>query len=156
MKGITNMQRSGSQKALLVLSIIKIVVAILGILFGAVTFYTIGSASVADLSSAAAETGISTESFVGIGLALGFVMLAGSLVDIIMGILGVRAANDCQKIMPVWWLALIALILGVLGIVMSVVQGNMSSSQLSSDCGSIIFSLLIFWVANNIKRQAGK
>lgn len=83
-------------------------------------------------------------------------MLVGGLIDIILGILGIRAANDNQKIMPVWWLALIALVLGVLGVILTLTQGNVSSSTLSSDLGSIVFSLLIFWIANNIKRQAGK
>ena len=150
------MQRSGSQKALLVLSILKIVVAVLGILFGALTFYTMGSAGVSGVSSAAAEAGVEAEEFLGIGLAIGFVLLVGGLIDIILGILGVRAANDNQKIMPVWWLALIALVFGVIGIVINIVQGNVSSSQLGSDLGSIIFTVLIFWIANNIKRQAGK
>lgn len=150
------MQRSGSQKALLVLSILKIIVAVLAILFGAFTFFTMSTASMADLSSVAAESGADAEGVLAVGLMVGGLMLAGGLVDIILGILGIRAANDNQKIMPVWWLALIALVLGIIGIIMSISQGTMTSSTLSSDLGSIVFSLLIFWIANNIKRQAGK
>ena len=150
------MQRSGSQKVLLVLSILKIIVAVLAILFGAFTFYTMGSASMADLSSVAAESGADAEGVLAVGLMVGGLMLAGGLVDIILGILGIRAANDNQKIMPVWWLALIALVLGIIGIFMSLAQGTITSSSLASDLGSVVFSLLMFWIANNIKLQAGK
>ena len=83
-------------------------------------------------------------------------MVFAGIIDIILGILGVRAANNNQKIMPVWWLSLIALILGIIGCIMGVAQGDITGSQIGSYAGSIAVSLLIFWIANNIKRQAGK
>ena len=115
-----------------------------------------GQVTPADLSSAAAETGVAAEEILGVGFMLGIAMVFAGIIDIILGILGVRAANNNQKIMPVWWLSLIALILGIIGCIMGVAQGDITGSQIGSYAGSIAVSLLIFWIANNIKRQAGK
>lgn len=149
------MQRSGSQKVLLVLSIIKIVFAVISVLFGLFAAIVIGTANPADLSSAASDAGMSTQDLQSIGVGIGIGFIAVSLIDVLLGVLGVRAANDNQKIMPVWWLSLIALIGAAIGIISIFVQGD-SGNQIGSYIGSAIGSAIIFWIANNIKRQAGK
>ena len=83
-----------------------------------------------------------------------FVLIA-CVIELIVGILGVRAANDNQKIMPVWVLALIDVIMYAIGIIFTVVNGDFGSQGLSAIL-SLVFGLLLFWVANNIKKQAGR
>lgn len=132
------MQRSGSQKFLLVVSILNLIfngLAILAMLaFGVVA----GGRDIA-------------------GGAFGLISLAGvglGLISIIEGILGLRAANDATKIMPVWYLAVIGLVIAVVACAVSIFNGNFGSNA-SSFIGSVLGSGLTFWIANNIKRQAG-
>ena len=150
------MQRSGSQKALLVLSILKIIGAVLLFLVGLLAVLALGTVPEAEMASVAAEAGVSTEEALGAGFAIGAVMIVAGIIDLILGILGVRAANDNQKIMPVWVLALISLIFGIIGAISGIVSGDIDGSQIGSYIVSIIVSILIFWIANNIKREAGR
>jgi len=69
---------------------------------------------------------------------------------------GVRISSlDNQKIMPVWVLAIIDVILYVVGLVIVIVNGDFSSQGVSYIL-SLAFAILLFWVANNMKQQAGK
>lgn len=52
------------------------------------------------------------------------ISILAAVVSILTGALGVRAANDNQKIMPVWILSIIALASAVVSIIMAIVQGN--------------------------------
>lgn len=152
------MQRSGSQKALLVLSIISIVFAALGILASIAAIAggaMFGAAPAQDVSDALSGTGVTQgEASAVIGI-VGLVLLLGCAFELLVGILGIRAANDNQKIMPVWWLTLITLILDVIGVVMGLMGGS-SGSDVTSSIVGIVVAALMFWIANNIKREAGK
>lgn len=152
------MQRSGSQKALLVISIISIVIAVLGILTALLAMVggsLFGAVPADEAAEALAGSGI-TQGELGAVLGVGgLVILIGCVIELIVGILGVRAANDNQKIMPVWVLALIELILYVVSIVMMIVNGTITN-DIASTVVSAIIAVLIFWIANNIKREAGK
>ena len=153
------MERSGSQKFLLVISILDIIMGIL-ILLGAILLLVAGVGSVAVSSdpAAMAEAGVTATEAAEAGGALGilgfFTLLSGGLC-LLQGILGLRAANDNQKIMPVWVLAIIGLVGAVITIVVALTDGSFSAGDTSS-LGSLVGSGLMFWVANNIKKQAGK
>lgn len=152
------MERSGSQKFLLVISIINIIFAVLGILAGVVgimggAFF--GAADPQEVASTLADAGVTQGEASGIVVGAFLFVLLASAVELIVGILGVRAANDNQKIMPVWVLALIDVILYVVGIIVAIVNGDFSAQGFSYIL-SLAFAVLLFWVANNIKRQAGK
>ena len=152
------MQRSGSQKFLLVISIINIVFAVLGILAGIAGVLGgafVGAADPQEVSSALSETGLTQGEASGLVVGVFLFVLLASAVELIVGILGVRAANDNQKIMPVWVLAIIDVALYVIGLISVIVNGSFSSQGLSSIIG-LAFAVLLFWVANNIKKQAGK
>ena len=151
------MQRSGSQTALLVLSILNIigaVIALLGglaIMFGGALF---GAVNSSEAAAALAGSGV-TQGEVGIIAGVGgLVIVFSGVIELILGILGVRAANDNQKIMPVWVLALIGIIISFIGAMSLAIQGQFLENP--SMVGSLIGSALMFWIANNIKRQAGK
>ena len=152
------MQRSGSQKVLLVLSIINIVFAVLAILAG-VTFMLGGSlfGAVASSEAAAALSGTGiTQGEAGaiVGIA-GYVILFSGVIELILGILGVRAANDNQKIMPVWVLAIIQLVLCAISLITTITGGSFGTQGASSII-SLVLAAIIMWLANNIKREAGK
>ena len=152
------MQRSGSQKFLLVIGIINIVLGAWTLL-GAAFFLVGGSALMGDpaaTAQVATETGLGTAEVQGLTFGLGFAGLFSGIVEIILGILGVRAANDANKIMPVWVLAVISLIMGIISIVMSLTQGHTDASSIGSYVGTLAGAALMLWVANNVKRQAGK
>lgn len=151
------MERSGSQKFLLVISIINIIAGvfiILGSLLLTLTGGVIGSAMPSDLASAgidADDARLATAVFSFLGVAGIF---SGAL-GLLEGILGVRAANDSSKIMPVWVLTLISLILNVVGLIMVIINGTFASQALTY-VFALVLAALMFWVANNIKNQAGR
>lgn len=151
------MQRSGSQKALLVISIITIVFAVIGLILSAMTIA--GGALVGAIdSNEAAEvlegTGV-TQGQVAAGIGfVGIVLLIGCVIELIEGILGVRAANDNQKIMPVWVLAIIGLVISFIGAMFLAVQGRLTDSP--STIITLVMSALMLWIATNIKKQAGR
>ena len=152
------MERSGSQKFLLVISIINIVFAVLGILAGIMGVLggaVFGAADPQEVASTVAETGVTQGEASGLVVGVFLLVLLASAVELVVGILGVRAANDNQKIMPVWVLAIIDVILYVVGLVIVIVNGDFSSQGVSYIL-SLAFAILLFWVANNIKQQAGK
>ena len=73
-----------------------------------------------------------------------------------LGILGVRAANNNQKIMPVWVLAIVQVVLCVISLITNFTGGSLNPQQIGSSVVSLIVAILIMWIANNIKREAGK
>lgn len=145
------MQRSGSQKALLVLSIIEVIcgilVLIVGILglIGGGTVATVGTEDLGELAGVAGGA---------IAIASGLIVVSG-IVTLLAGVFGVRAANDNQKIMIVWVFTLLVVIVNIIGIVMAAINGSFGTDAISLIAG-LVFSLLMFWIANNIKKQAGK
>lgn len=152
------MQRSGSQKALLVISIINIVfaaIALLGglaIMFGGALVGAVDSTEAAEVLAGSGVTQSELGILAGVG---GLVIIFSGIIELILGILGVRAANDNQKIMPVWVLAIIELILSIVSLI-SIIAGGSFSAQGLSSIFSLILAGLIMWIANNIKREAGK
>ena len=154
------MERSGSQKALLVISIINIILAVFLIITGVMV--NVGGALIAgapetaelagEISSELGETVTGSE-VGGIAALGGLLLIFYGIVEVLMGILGIRAANDNQKIMPVWVLAVISLVLGVFALIASFTNPN---GNIASAVGGLLGSALMFWIANNIKTQAGR
>lgn len=155
------MNRSGSQKFLLVMSIINIVFGALGIIIGLMAMAggaVIGAVNTPEITSAFNESGVPQSAAAIMVVAGSMLIVITSIVDVIVGILGVRAANDNQKIMPVWVLCLIDLVLTVVSVGMTLAQGNAFSdpSNIFSIVLTLALSVLMFYAANNIKREAGK
>ena len=150
------MQRTGFQKALLVLSILTIISAIWSILGGVVLAgggVLMGTTESAELSSAAAEAGMSQSelatSFTGIGIAA--ILIA--IVDIVLGALGIRAANDATKIKPVWVFAVLGLVASIIGLVVTFAMGG-TPQEVGTSIGTTIANAIMFWISNSIKQQA--
>ena len=151
------MERSGHQKALLVLSIIELVLSILGLVGGlAITF--LGGAVIAAAPEVAAEGGATAAEVSSVGgmavIASGVIIIA-AIFGILAGVFGIRAANDNQKIMPVWVVTLIVIILNVVGLIVVIANGSFGGNAFGYVI-DLVFSIILFWIANSIKTQAGK
>ncbi len=147
------MERSGSQKALLVLSIIELVGGALALIMGFLGIA--GTSVVASDPSLVAGSGVSQANATGILGIVSVVIVFSGIWSILCGIFGIRAANDNQKIMIVWVFCLIGVILAIVGIIMAVINGTFGT-QVWSLSGSLIFSGIMFFIANNIKKEAGR
>lgn len=151
------MQPTSAQKGVKVLSILAIIFGILAILVGILA--VAGGALIAGDPEASADiaqsTGISPAN-AGLAASLGgvVIMIAAGL-EVLMGILGLGAAKDNQRIMPVWVLALISLIMSVVSVIMNVLNG-VEASQMFSLVTGLVISALFFWFANTVKKEAGK
>ena len=147
------MERSGSQKALRVISIIEIVFAVLVLFLGLFAGLLGGlvGAGGAESGLTAEEVATSTSTLA----ILSAIMVVSAVWDLLCGILGIRAANDNQKIMIVWVFALIGVVLDAVGLVLGIVDGSFGQNAVSTLVGLVI-DVLLFWIANNIKREAGK
>ena len=78
-------------------------------------------------------------------------MIASGALSLITGILGVRAAKDATKVTPVFVLSAISLAIVVVGLIGSIISGSFSASGLLE----LVAPGLMFWCANNVKKQAG-
>ena len=150
------MQPTGSQTGLKIISILDIIGGIL-VALSAVLLFVGGAAIGSDPSiaaSATAETGMEASTVVGVATGLGIMLIVSAAITFITGILGLRAAKDNQKIKPVWIISIIALVFAVISFIMSVVGGG-NGANIGSLLGSLVMPAITFWLANNVKKEAG-
>ncbi|MBE6466088.1 hypothetical protein [Denitrobacterium detoxificans] len=147
------MERSGSQKVLLVLSIIEIVGAALSLITGILFF--VGAGAVLSDASVVAGTGTTQGQAAGIFVILSCILIVEGIWSLLCGIFGIRAANDNQKIMIVWVFCLIGVIMAIIGIIAAIANGQFGNQVWSLIC-SLAVSGIMFFIANNIKKEAGK
>lgn len=148
------MEKSGSQKFLKVVSIIDIIVGILLLILGVMIIVSGTNPNQAELASLEASGVTSDEvaAYLQIARLAMVVSIVSGLINLIEGILGVRAANDPSKIMPVWILSLLGLIASAVTIIAGIAHINGLNFE-PSQILSLALSILMFWVANNIKNQ---
>ena len=81
---------------------------------------------------------------------LGVLALLAGLFALVEGALGLRAARDATRIMPVWAVSFAGLVLGIANLAITASQqGDLLMAAIG-----MIASALMFWVANNIRSQA--
>lgn len=149
------MERSGSQKVLRVISIIQIIGAILVLIVGIMGFLAIGSMG-ASISTGDAAADSAIQGVTGtMALAFGVIIIIIGVWELLCGIFGLRAANDNQKIMIVWVFLLIGLVLQLITLAIAILNAFTDTSFWSL-VGSTVWSVFMFWIANNIKKEAGK
>ncbi len=151
------MNRSGSQKVLLVISIINIVSGVFALIGALMSLLMGGAVSGATLLEIE-RAGVTVNDALAASAALSIVGVASLIlgaIALLEGILGIRAANDKNKIMPVWVLSIIGLGISVLAFVASIFNGSFGANLVSNLC-SLVGSGLMFWIANNIKVETGK
>ena len=153
--------RSGSQKALRIIVIVLIVFAIATLLISA-AMLALAVAAIAGGADLSAEmsgvdasvvvNGESLPSGIALLLTLSVVLIFSAVLDLIVGILGLRGANNPQKIKPFFVLCVIGLVIEVIGIGGSIAQGTFSSIGSSSVVELLIIGACT-WLAYDIMRQ---
>lgn len=143
------MQKSSSQKALKVVSIIMIVLAALTIAGG--LFMTIGGGALAGSSIDAADE--TTAVMAGIAMLGGFMLLFGGIVNLIVGLFGLRGANNPQKIGVFFVLAIIGTVLSALSFIGTLMSGYAEASSILSGLASLVLPIVCVVLAYNIKKE---
>ncbi|MEF2655559.1 MAG: hypothetical protein U0M72_03875 [Eggerthellaceae bacterium] len=151
------MEKSGSQKALKVLSIILIVlsvISIVGMLFvlaGGGLLFTAITDGTADVPASDLNTLATATTFI---VALSVVALLSAIFDLIVGILGVRGANNPQKIRPFIVMCIICIVLDVISLAFSFAAEPMDPSAIAGGVLGLAIPIICLVLANNIKKQS--
>lgn len=151
------MERSTSQKVLLVISIISIIGAVFALLAGIMGIFGggfIGAMSSGEAASLIEETGMAQGDLAGILMGLGFIGIITAIVGMIQGIFGIRASKDATQIGPVWFLAIVSVVLSAIGLALDVFVNHKPFGEMGSQLISLAWSCLTLWICYNIKQQA--
>lgn len=141
---------SKSQKYIKIVSIISIIAGIVSALICIIGALGVGVATsspelASDLNSI---EGYTPE--VGSSIVSGLIGSAiGGLFNIIVGIFGLRAAKDANKVGPLYVWSLVSLVLNVVGLIATAATGNLEAASVLS----LIFPILLFICARNVKKQ---
>lgn len=152
------MQRSTDQKVIRIASFFNIAQAVLSaclsIFFFVGTSFVV-SADPSEVADLVQETGLTTAELGNYTSMLGYMSGFTALLELVLGILGLRASNDASKIMPVWVLAIVSVLSNIVTIARLVMQGTPGSSLLQSIL-PLVISAVVLYSANNIKSQIGR
>ncbi len=145
------MQKSSSQKALKVISIIMIVFAALAIVGGLVVTAGGGLLGVEGVNTADDDVTLTG----GLAMVLGLMFLVGGIVDLIIGIFGLRGANNPKKIGVFFVLAIIGVVFAAISALMTLMGGTIDASTIISELISLALPIVCVILANNIKKENG-
>ena len=137
---------SNSQKYINIISILNIIGGAIFIVLAIVGFAgksAVGNAALVEQAGTADAPAMANAFLIG--------MIASGALSLITGILGIRAAKDATKVKPVFILSAISLAIVVIGLIGSIISGSFSISGLLE----LVAPGLMFWCANNVKKQAG-
>ena len=138
----------------MVISIIQIIGAAIVLITGIMALVGAGASGSINTGDAELNNAVRAGAGAAFGLASVLLLLSGGW-SLFCGILGVRAANDNQKIMIVWIFSLINLALQAISIIVAIFNGDFGSNWVSYII-SLVWPVLMFWIANNIKQEAGR
>lgn len=145
---------SGYRKALKILSIIEIVLAVLALLVALASMGVIAlGPEFTDQSFTVEGTTITVGQTFAV---LGALALIGGVIDLLTGCLGVRAANNPEKIGFFFVLVVIDLIFNVVELVLTIVsmaQGTATASTLVSSLVAAAISFAVFYITTKVKAE---
>lgn len=144
------MQKTTSQKALKVISIIMIVFAALTLLLGIGGIVTGGALGI--LGAGSGDDG-SAALVGGVAAVAGFVILLGGAINLAIGIFGLRGANDPRKIGAFYVLAIIGLAFAVLSALGTFFGGSADGGDIASALFGLVLPLVCVLLAYNIKKE---
>ena len=144
------MQKTTSQKALKVISIIMIVFAALTLLLGIGGIVTGGALGI--LGAGSGDAG-SAALVGGVAAGAGFVILLGGAINLAIGIFGLRGANDPRKIGAFYALAIIGLAFAVLSALGTFFGGSADGGDIASALFGLVLPLVCVLLAYNIKKE---
>ena len=149
------MNTDTAKKILKVLGILTIIFAVFELLSG---IGMVGCGSL--LGSATSVEGVTVDDAAAVAATSGLIMVYGILVlvegiiELLLGIFSVRASNDFSKIGPAYTLSIVGLILSVIGLIMTFVNGGFTASDIIGGLVGIAFSGVLFYAAKTIKDAA--
>lgn len=153
---------SGSQKAIKVISIIAIIIAIITIVISAPTF-GITYAFVNDPSGLSSLNGFD-EAYASMGAALVLAVAAlavvSGILSLLVGIFGLRGANDPMKILPFFAFAIIGFVCSIIGLIVTLVvaaaSGTFDMQSIISSVVQVVVMLVCVMLANNVRKQRAR
>ncbi|MEA5020407.1 MAG: hypothetical protein VB027_08555 [Gordonibacter sp.] len=143
------MEKSGSRKALKVISIIMIVFSVLGVISS--LFLLIGGGSLGIAGADAADDAVAVAG--GLAMILGFGILLSALFNLLIGIFGVRGANNPNKIGVFFVLAIVGVIFALINAISMFLIGDMEVSSVLSTLFSFVLPVVCVVLANNIRNE---
>ncbi len=152
-------QRTGKQKALFVISVIFIIFGAIG--FGTCALFAAATGALASFAAASGSVDAGTALFAGtIGVILLVFSSLGCIIDIIIGVLGIRGANNASKVGAFNVFAVIGLIFAIISLALTIaavctnssVSGSASSTIISSIIGLILPAICV-WLGTSIKKE---
>ena len=136
---------TGSQKVIKVVSILVIIVAILSILLGL-------ASCVGGFAGVAASSGVSESEQETLALVfLGGGAIISGVIDLIVGMLGVRGANNPEKIMPFFVISIIAVVFAVFNLIGCFTTGQMDATTIASAVVQLVLMVVCVVLANNVR-----
>ena len=141
---------TGSQKVIKVVSILVIIVAILSILLGL-------ASCVGGFAGVAASSGVSESEQETLALGAGLLFFLGGgaiisgVIDLIVGMLGVRGANNPEKIMPFFVISIIAVVFAVFNLIGCFTTGQMDATTIASAVVQLVLMVVCVVLANNVR-----
>ena len=151
---------NSTQKTLRILCIITVIMAILCIIVGVLSMGAGGLIGIASTTNEGASelaaqgydssTGVAAGVLVG---ALGVGIIISGIIDLIIGLLGMRGAKDPSKIGPFWVFCIIGIVLNALSVIGCFMQGA-DATNIVSNIISLALVVWCFFLANKIKTQA--
>jgi membrane associated rhomboid family serine protease len=85
----------------------------------------------------------------------GAILAVSAILSLVYAHLERAAAKDPTKIMPVWVLSILSVAMSVGSIICNLVQ-HVAIADMGSSLVGLAISILMLFVANNIKKEAGK
>lgn len=144
------------QTALKFVSIILIVIAVLGFIGGAL-FIAMGASGASIMKEVATEQdGVAITYGMGSYL-IGALLVVSGIVELIVGIFGLRGAKDPSKVGTFYVFAIIGVIYEIVSFAFSCytyANGGLDTSTLLIRAASVIFMGVCFWLAAKVKREA--
>ena len=136
------MQDINSNQVLKITSILNTISGGLGVALGIVAIAAGGFALAGGAGADLAATGA-------MAAGVGGLAVCTSLFDLILGILGIKAANGNGQINAVWMMSLIALALTVISTIASIATGTFGIFSILG----LAFVGATYWAANDIKNS---
>ena len=133
------MERSTSQKILIILSVLNLLIALAYIVISGLGIYAI-------------RAGLVSTEVPHLGLGVAILIMQG-VIHAAQGVCGFRASGNNTLVNPLWVVAGLGVMLAIPDFVISFVQGTFLR-DLPSDALALLFSVALFFLANQIKIEA--
>ena len=142
---------SGSQKVIKFVSVLTIILAIITIVGG----IALGGLGGLAIGGAAADPTLDEDIAYGgvYFMAAAVILIVGAIIDIIVGILGLRGAKDPNKIGAFRVFVVIGLIFAILDLVATFLLGTPDATTIAGDVIRLVLIVILLICANNVAKM---